>query len=114
MTTLPAHPLLKTTPTNPREPTQTSLAISGGWAQDESSGKTGGLAVLVEKCFGKPLDKSQQLSDWEKRPLTSEQITYAGKLCVNPCLANWLTSELIVTSSLEGPVSNLGMPKQAL
>ena len=40
--------------------------------------RRGGLSALVAKCFGKTLDKSQQLSDWEKRPLYPEQVAYAG------------------------------------
>jgi len=38
-----------------------------------------GLSGLVAKHLGKPLDKSYQLSDWERRPLWKEQITYAGE-----------------------------------
>ncbi len=38
-----------------------------------------GLSLLVERCLGKPLDKSQQLSDWERRPLKQMQVTYAGE-----------------------------------
>ena len=40
-----------------------------------------GLGLLVQECFGKPLDKSQQLSDWERRPLKPEQVYYAGITC---------------------------------
>ena len=40
-----------------------------------------GLGLLVQQCFGKPLDKSQQLSDWERRPLKPEQVYYAGITC---------------------------------
>ncbi|XP_064395233.1 exonuclease mut-7 homolog [Halichondria panicea] len=83
------HPHLKTTPTTqsqlPLHPllaqnrlTKTISPPKGVWSRDEGSERTGGLALLVEKCVGKPLDKSQQLSDWEKRPLTPEQITYAA------------------------------------
>lgn len=43
---------------------------------DNESGK--GLSNLVQLCMGKPLDKSNQFSNWEKRPLRSEQITYAA------------------------------------
>ena len=37
-----------------------------------------GLSELVRMVMGKPLDKSQQMSDWEKRPLRESQIIYAG------------------------------------
>lgn len=36
-----------------------------------------GYATLVKKVFGKTLDKSQQLTDWSKRPLTPRQIEYS-------------------------------------
>lgn len=35
------------------------------------------LTSLVHICFGKPLDKSNQFSNWNNRPLRDEQITYA-------------------------------------
>lgn len=39
-----------------------------------------GLSLLVQHVLGKPLDKTEQLSNWEKRPLREEQILYAGLL----------------------------------
>ncbi|XP_068236567.1 exonuclease mut-7 homolog isoform X2 [Palaemon carinicauda] len=37
-----------------------------------------GLSDLVYRCFGKPLDKSEQFSNWAHRPLTRSQKVYAG------------------------------------
>jgi ribonuclease D len=36
-----------------------------------------GLAAVVAQRFGFELDKSQQRSDWSRRPLTREQVAYA-------------------------------------
>lgn len=36
------------------------------------------LSKLVELCFGQRLDKSDQFSNWELRPLRESQIIYAG------------------------------------
>ena len=36
-----------------------------------------GYSSLVEKIFNKTLDKKQQISDWQKRPLSKKQINYA-------------------------------------
>lgn len=47
-------------------------------SSSDPSVKRRGLSALVMKYLGKPLDKSQQLSDWEKRPLRAEQVKYAG------------------------------------
>lgn len=43
-----------------------------------SSGKEKGLSELVRLCFGKGLDKSEQCSNWEKRPLRDAQRFYAA------------------------------------
>ncbi|GBG88387.1 hypothetical protein CBR_g47086 [Chara braunii] len=38
----------------------------------------GGLSALSEVCLGLPLDKRWQMSDWEKRPLSQNQLEYAA------------------------------------
>ncbi|XP_059957728.1 exonuclease mut-7 homolog isoform X2 [Mesoplodon densirostris] len=43
-------------------------------------GATGprGLSLLVQQVLGKPLDKMQQLSNWDRRPLDEGQLVYAA------------------------------------
>ena len=54
-----------------------AVGMMGG--EEGAGGKrAGGLSLLVKQCFGRPLDKSQQLSDWERRPLRQAQVDYAG------------------------------------
>lgn len=36
------------------------------------------LSVLVQKCLGQSLDKSDQFSNWERRPLRDSQLIYAA------------------------------------
>ena len=59
-------------------------ATDDGENSEEHSVASGprGLGLLVQECFGRPLDKSQQLSDWERRPLKPEQMYYAGNVCI--------------------------------
>lgn len=40
--------------------------------------KDKGLSELVRLCFGKRLDKSEQCSNWERRPLRDAQRFYAA------------------------------------
>lgn len=40
------------------------------------------LSDLVKLCFGKPLNKTEQFSNWEKIPLRYNQIKYAGMYTV--------------------------------
>ncbi|KAK9829035.1 hypothetical protein WJX72_003549 [[Myrmecia] bisecta] len=37
-----------------------------------------GLSAMAQSVLGKPLNKSMQVSDWEKRPLTAKQLAYAA------------------------------------
>ncbi|XP_059266177.1 exonuclease mut-7 homolog isoform X4 [Mustela nigripes] len=37
-----------------------------------------GLSLLVQQVLGKPLDKAQQLSNWDRRPLSEGQLVYAA------------------------------------
>ena len=40
-----------------------------------------GLSKLAFMCLGQPLDKTYQISDWEQRPLSKDQLIYAGNSC---------------------------------
>ncbi|XP_064146840.1 exonuclease mut-7 homolog isoform X4 [Loxodonta africana] len=44
----------------------------------DAAGAPRGLSLLVQQVLGKPLDKAQQLSNWDLRPLREEQLVYAA------------------------------------
>ncbi|XP_075415860.1 exonuclease mut-7 homolog isoform X2 [Tenrec ecaudatus] len=56
---------------------QVRLADQRTWAVDEARAPRG-LSLLVQQVLGKPLDKAQQLSNWDRRPLREEQLLYAA------------------------------------
>lgn len=47
--------------------------------RDQGETIAGGLTGVATTFLGVKLNKRQQLSNWEKRPLTEEQAIYAGK-----------------------------------
>jgi hypothetical protein len=47
-------------------------------ANNNPPSKDKGLSEFVRLCFGKALNKSEQCSNWERRPLREAQIRYAG------------------------------------
>lgn len=59
-----------------------------------------GLSELVFLCLGLPLDKTYQISDWERRPLSEEQLVYAGK-CISCPVVITLTNHKLHTQSNE-------------
>uniref|UniRef100_A0A8D0GUP2 3'-5' exonuclease domain-containing protein n=1 Tax=Sphenodon punctatus TaxID=8508 RepID=A0A8D0GUP2_SPHPU len=106
---------LQKRPSDWRENSRKEDALS----MDQDCGERGvrqpekGLSLLVQHVLGKPLDKTEQLSNWEKRPLREQQILYAAsdaycllevykKLCEDPA-AFGLGSNL--TKSLVGKTS---------
>nr|XP_032814699.1 exonuclease mut-7 homolog isoform X7 [Petromyzon marinus] len=59
--------------------------VAGGSGAEVARGATAtrtteerGLSLLVLQTLGKALDKRQQLSEWERRPLTTAQLLYAA------------------------------------
>lgn len=57
---------------------QTLVDLSAVHLESETKSNEKGLSELVRLCCGKPLNKSEQCSNWERRPLRSAQIFYAG------------------------------------
>lgn len=51
-----------------------------GWEMSQGIKKREliGLSLLAEKICGKPLDKSVRMSNWNRRPLSEDQLQYAA------------------------------------
>lgn len=62
-----------------------------------------GLSLLVQQVLGKPLDKMQQLSNWDRRPLCEGQLVYAGGRPPHPCPAPPIVPTLEAEADLACP-----------
>jgi hypothetical protein len=94
--------------------------------QKKSANSSGprGLAKLCEKHLGKPLDKSQQMSNWARRPLNQIQLNYAAldAYCLVQLYdyykANWPKDEdlhsLMMSSSKKETIHNNASPTEEL
>ncbi|NXO22423.1 MUT7 Exonuclease, partial [Cisticola juncidis] len=82
-----------------------------------------GLSLLVQHVLGKPLDKREQLSNWEKRPLREEQILYAAsdayclleiyeRLCKDPESFGLDLKEILVGKQSKKPRAKKQLNKQ--
>ncbi|XP_058015105.1 exonuclease mut-7 homolog isoform X3 [Ahaetulla prasina] len=74
-----------------------------------------GLSLLVQEVLGRPLNKTEQLSNWEKRPLRETQILYAA--CDAYCLLE-VHAKLLkdpaafgLSSDMVGMMSKASRPK---
>ncbi|GLC47468.1 hypothetical protein PLESTB_000133800 [Pleodorina starrii] len=54
------------------------VALARGLRPDLARTPQISLSRLMALVLGEPLDKTQQLSDWARRPLTAEQVLYAA------------------------------------
>jgi len=46
--------------------------------KDKKQKGSKGLSELTRKCFGAPLNKSECLSNWDRRPLRKAQLQYSA------------------------------------
>ncbi|CAK6433445.1 unnamed protein product [Pipistrellus nathusii] len=83
-----------------------------------------GLSLLVQQVLGRPLDKAQQLSNWDRRPLAEGQLLYAAAdaycllevywaLCSEPARVH-LVGDLARSPEPPGPQEAAAPPQQVL
>ncbi|KAG9472564.1 hypothetical protein GDO78_018843 [Eleutherodactylus coqui] len=62
----------------PRAPSAPVEVLADASGDDCIQQPEKGLSLLVKDVLGKPLDKTDQLSNWDRRPLREDQVIYAA------------------------------------
>lgn len=93
------HPLFNFTATVRSLIEMTSLQLKGIAAPFPCAGFSGSLGALCHAWLKKPLNKSECISNWEKRPLTTSQLHYAALDA--HCLLAILECKLLAYSKID-------------